>query len=290
MVTFSVGEVEVTEIVETELAFPATQAFGGLGAESGEQALAVLRAGCAGRLFAADGQPLMVFRSHVIRTPSSVIVLDGGWGNGKERRLDPYAHMLDTGYLDALAAAGVHPDEVDYVFCSHLHQDHVGWNTRWVDGAWVPTFRNATYLFVRAELDFWSAVPAGDYGHDSFADSVVPVLRSRRHRWIEPGEHIDEAVRVIPLPGHTPGHCGLHIASGGVEVVFTGDLFHTALQFARPHWHIVTEHDPELGHATRRDFLERYAGSGVRIVTAHLNAPAGGQVVRRADHFGYAPL
>ncbi|MGN9784109.1 MBL fold metallo-hydrolase [Nonomuraea sp. ZG12] len=270
---FQVGAVTVTEIVETRMSVPVTLAFRGLNGENP----ADLRPRFPAALFDQAGDPVLVFRSHVLRTPQSVIVLDTGWGNHKERRLDPYGHLLDTGYLDTMTAAGVDPTDVDYVFCTHLHQDHVGWNTRLVDGAWVPTFPNATYLFVRQEYEHWttSATP-GSYGHDSFIDSVLPVVEAGLHRLVEPGHAIDDTVHVELLPGHTPGHSGLHVTSGTQEAVFTGDLFHIVHQFARPDWHIVVEHDVQQGVATRRAFVDRYTGTGVRVVPAHFNLPAGG--------------
>lgn len=288
MVTFTVGEVGVTEVVENDMTIEMGLAFTGLAGEEAE--LDALREGLPAELFDDAGRPVLIFRSYVLRAPGGVVVLDTCWGNRKERRLDPYAHMLDTGYLAGLAAAGVDPAEVDYVFCTHLHQDHVGWNTRWRDGAWMPTFPNAAYLLVRAEYEHWTTVSAGNYGHDSFADSVQPIVAAGLHRWIEPGAHIDDALRVLPLPGHTPGHCGLHVSSGGEEAVFTGDLFHTAYQFARPDWSIVSEHDTGRGPATRREFMDRHAGSGVRIVPAHFNAPAGGTLARAGDGYGFTLL
>ncbi|WP_113699114.1 MBL fold metallo-hydrolase [Nonomuraea lactucae] len=287
MATFQVGAVSVTEVVETDMPVPVPLAFRGLDGEADR--LDALRDRFPPALFTPKGHPLLVFRSHVLRTPRSVIVLDTCWGNQKERLLDPYAHLLDTGYLDGLAAAGVGPADVDYVFCTHLHQDHVGWNTRLVDGAWVPTFPNATYLFVAAEYDHWTAVPPGAHGHDSFADSVLPVVAAGRHRLVGPGFAIDDAVRVEPLPGHTPGHCGLHVTSGSEEAVFTGDLFHVAYQFARPGWHIVSEHGARRATATREAFLARYADTRVRVVPAHFNLPAGGYLEKRADGYGFAP-
>jgi glyoxylase-like metal-dependent hydrolase (beta-lactamase superfamily II) len=272
MASFQVGAVTVTEIVETQMSVPITLAFRGLAGEDP----AGLRARFPAALFDQAGDPVLVFRSYVLRTPQSLIVLDTCWGNHKERRLDPYAHLLNTGYLDAMTAAGVDPADVDHVFCTHLHQDHVGWNTRLVDGAWVPTFPNATYLFVRSEYEHWTTVSPGSHGHDSFTDSVLPVVEAGLHRLVEPGHAIDDTVHVELLPGHTPGHSGLHVTSGSQEAVFTGDLFHVVHQFARPGWHIVVEHDVPQGAATRKAFVDRYTGTGVRVVPAHFNLPAGG--------------
>ncbi|WP_336206150.1 MBL fold metallo-hydrolase [Nonomuraea sp. LPB2021202275-12-8] len=282
---FQVGAVTVTEIVEMDMPVPVTLAFRGLDDEDPAR----LRSRFPAELFAPSGDPLLIFRSYVLRTPQSLIVLDTCWGNHKERRLDPYAHLLDTGYLTAMAAAGVDAADVDYVFCTHLHQDHVGWNTRLVDGAWVPTFPNATYLFVRSEYEHWTTVSPGSYGHDSFTDSVLPVVEAGRHRLVDPGHAIDDTVRVEPLIGHTPGHSGLHVTSRGEEAVFTGDLFHVAHQFARPDWHIVVEHDVKQAMATRRAFLDTYADSGVRVVPAHFNLAAGGYLEGRGDDCRYVP-
>jgi glyoxylase-like metal-dependent hydrolase (beta-lactamase superfamily II) len=283
---FTLGEVTVMDIVETTMAFPMTQAFVGLDGEG--KSLDALREELPPSLFDEEGTPLMVFRSHVLRTPHNLIVVDTCWGNHKERRLDPYAHMLDTGYLSALSDAGIDPADVDYVFNTHLHQDHVGWNTSWTGKAWQPTFPNATYLLVRSEYEHWTTVPSGHYGHDSFADSITPIVKADRHRFVDPGQAIDDTVRIVPLPGHTPGHCGIHVTSDGQQAVFSGDLFHTAYQFMRPHWRIVSEHAPDEALATRTDFLERYAGTDVRILPAHFNVPEGGHITRHGEHYGFA--
>jgi len=282
---FQVGAVTVIEIVETQMSVPVTLAFRGLAGEDPGD----LRPRFPAVLFDEAGDPVLVFRSYVLRTPQSLIVLDTGWGNHKERLLDPYGHQLDTGYLPAMTAAGVDPAEVTHVFCTHLHQDHVGWNTHLVDGAWVPTFPNAAYLFVRTEYDHTTTLTPGSYGHDAFTDSVLPIVTAGLHRLVNPGHAIDDTVRVEPLPGHTPGHGGLHVTSGGQEAVFTGDLFHVPQQLARPGWHIVVDHDPDQANATRRTFLETYADSGVRVVPAHFNLAAGGHLESRDGTIHYTP-
>lgn len=303
MTAFDIGALTVIEIVENDLSVDMAQAFRGL--DSDEGTLDRLRESLPGSLFDRVGHPLLIFRSYVLRTESAVLILDTCWGNYKERPFAPHAHMLETGYLANMAAAGVEPAEVDYVFCTHLHQDHVGWNTRRNFAAaaadiaaigdsvtWVPTFPNATYLFVREEYEHWASIGPASHDHDAFRDSVEPIVGAGRHRFIEPGHVIDlndAIVRVEPLLGHTPGHCGLHVESRGERAVFSGDLFHVAYQFSRPDWHIAIDHDVAQALATRLNFLDRYADSGTRVVPAHFNAAAGGYIERRESTFGFAP-
>ncbi len=117
--------------------------------------------------------------SWVLRTKHNTILIDSCAGNDKHRPSLPRFHQLKLPFLERLATAGVTPESVDFVLCTHLHADHCGWNTRLLDGRWVPTFPNAKYVFSKAEQDHWAG-PAGRQGFNAgvYADSVLPVVES----------------------------------------------------------------------------------------------------------------
>jgi len=241
----------------------------------------------------ATGHLVMAFHSLVVRTPRHTIVVDTCGGNDKPRPGKPRYDMKSWPYLDRLAAAGVGPEAVDYVMCTHLHVDHVGWNTRLENGRWVPTFPNAKYLFGRAEYDFWEAewrdpgFPDDPYGDDS----VLPVVEAGLAEFIEDDFAFEDAVTLEPTPGHTPGHLCLHIAgtNGGGDAVLSGDLMHHALQCAHPDWNSVFCVDAERSRATRRRFLERYADTGTLVMPAHFPTPTAGRVESaNGDGFRFA--
>ena len=235
----------------------------------------------------ADDRVMMSFHSFVLRTPRHVILVDGCVGNGKERPARPMWHRQDVPYLARLAAAGVAPEEVDFVFCTHLHADHVGWNTRLRDGRWVPTFPNAKYIFARREVEHWERLHrAGEKpNHDSFADSVLPVLEAKQAALVEADHEIEDGLRLEAAYGHTPGTCILHATSRGQHGVFTGDVMHTPVQLADPSLSSRFCSDPAQSAATRRALCERYAGTTSRLFTGHFPAPSAARIVRRGNAF-----
>ena len=236
-----------------------------------------------------SGHLMLAFHSLVVRTGRHTILVDTCGGNDKPRPGKPRYHMKRWPYLEALAQAGVQPEAVDYVLCTHLHVDHVGWNTRLENGRWVPTFPNARYLFGRKEYDFWDAewrseeFPDDPYGDDS----VLPVIEAGLAEFIEDDYAFEDAVTLEPTPGHTPGHLCLHIAGGRRDAVMSGDLMHHALQCAHPDWNSVFCVDPEQSRATRRRFLERCADTGTLVMPAHFPTPTAGRVVGHGDAFRF---
>jgi glyoxylase-like metal-dependent hydrolase (beta-lactamase superfamily II) len=236
------------------------------------------------------GNLVLAFHSLVVRTGRHTILVDTCGGNDKPRPGKPRYDMKRWPYLEALARAGVQPEAVDYVLCTHLHVDHVGWNTRLQNGRWVPTFPNARYLFGRKEYDFWEAAwRAADFPDDPYGeDSVLPVIEAGLAEFIEDDFAFEDAVTLEPTPGHTPGHLCLHIAGGDREAVMSGDLMHHALQCAHPDWNSVFCVDPAQSRATRRRFLERYADTGTLVMPAHFPTPTAGRVESTKDGFRFA--
>jgi len=226
----------------------------------------------------------MPIQAFVVRTPHHTVVVDTCLGNDKQGRVAPDWNLRKGPFLTDLNAAGVTPEAVDFVLCTHLHTDHVGWNTRLIDGKWQPTFPNARYVFNRSEYDFWSQTQDEEQ-KAIFQDSVLPILEAGKAVLVE-GEHeVTEGIRLEPTPGHTPGHCSVHLADRGAEGVITGDMMHHPLQMLEPERCSRFDNDPPLARTTRRAFLERYAERDVPIVGTHFAAPTHGHVLRHKDAF-----
>ena len=220
----------------------------------------------------------------IVRTPRHTVLVDTGVGNDKERGDNPLWNRRTGGLLDDLRAAGVTPEQVDLVLCTHLHVDHVGWNTRLVDGRWLPTFPNARYLLARPEWEHWSADPH-PMNQTVLADSVRPIFDAGLVDLVATDHAVDAAISLEPTPGHTPGHVSVHVRSRGEEAVITGDLVHHPAQFARPHWGAAPDWDRALADRTRRAFMERYADTPVLVIGTHFAEPTAGRLVRDGDAY-----
>ncbi len=232
------------------------------------------------------GKLVLAIQSFLVRTPHHTIVVDTCVGDDKPRSM-PRWNMTRSGrWLQNLAAAGVRPEAVDYVLCTHLHRDHVGWNTRLVDGRWVPTFPNATYLFSRKEFQYWEK-ERDLRPNEGFGDSVLPIVEAGRVQWVSNDFRLDDEVRLESTPGHTPDHVSVRLASKGAEAVITGDLIHTPIQCLEPAWAMRADFDRELARQTRRAFLERCCGTDTLVCATHFPSPSFGRVVRRGDAFWF---
>lgn len=233
-----------------------------------------------------DDRLIMAFHSYVIRTPDKVIVVDTGGGNDKERPAVPLWHHRHGDYLDQLARLGIQPEDVDIVVITHLHIDHVGWNTRLVDGVWVPTFPNAEYLIGRTEYAFWTeaaaAAPAGEvFNHGLLDDSVEPVRTAGQMRLVGENEEIAEGIRLTAAPGHTPGQLMVELSSGGQRAVMTGDTVQHPIQLAYPDWSSAYCADPDVSRDTRCAFVDSVADTDTYILTTHFAEPVVARVARR---------
>jgi glyoxylase-like metal-dependent hydrolase (beta-lactamase superfamily II) len=220
-------------------------------------------------------------QTYIVRTPEHTVLVDTGVGNDKAREENALWHRRRGSYLDDLAAAGVVPEQVDVVVCTHLHVDHVGWNTRLVDGRWVPTFPNATYLFVGEEWEYWRWEK-----DECIRDSVQPVVEAGKAQLVAHDHVIDRWLRFESAPGHTPGHACLRLTTRAGEAVFTGDLMHRVVQVAEPQWSSRFCYDPRAAAATRKAFLERHADSVILVLAAHFPHP--GYVVRHNGGYRFA--
>ncbi len=238
----------------------------------------------------ATGKVVMAMQSYVLRTRHRTILVDACVGNRKERRFHkPWAHRTQTRYLDNLAAIGLAPEDIDFVMCTHLHADHVGWNTRLVDGRWVPTFPNARYLFARTEYEHWIAVNkrGKKYSDGCIDDSVLPVVEAGLAETVADDYEFDDEIGFALTPGHTPGHVAIELDSRGERAVLSGDICHTPLQCREPGWSAVGCSDRAQSAATRRAFLERHCDTATLVMTAHFPSPSVGFVRPRGEAFDW---
>lgn len=237
------------------------------------------------------GYLTMTLQSYLVRTRHHNILVDTCVGDHKTRQ-GPYAppgwHQQTGGVLlRNLSKAGLAPQDIDIVLCTHLHSDHVGWNTQRVDGRWVPTFPNARYIMSARELAHWEAVHRGSpLVH--FEDSVLPVLRAGRATLVANDHALDDEVWLEPTPGHTPDHVSVRLSSQGTGAVITGDMMHSPVQVAEPRWMPRFDHDPELAARTRVAFLERHCEAGTLVCGTHFPSPSFGRVLAHAGRFRFA--
>jgi len=228
---------------------------------------------------------LLTIQSYVVRTPHHTILVDSCVGNHKDLATRPFWNRRsDDGYMTALAAAGLAVEDIDYVMCTHLHVDHVGWNTKLLDGRWVPTFPNARYLFGQKEFAHWEAMQAHT-PTTIFAESVLPVVEAGRVDLVGDDFGLGDHVRLLPTPGHTPGHLAIQFGKGRDAAVMTGDLIHVPLQARYPEMSIKFDTDQAASAVTRRAFLERYCDTETLCCTAHFPSPSAGRIKRWGDGF-----
>lgn len=237
-----------------------------------------------------SGKLVLAVQSYLLRTSRHVVLVDSCVGNGKERRFHaPWSRRASPEWLDRLAALGAAPEDVDFVLCTHLHADHVGWNTRLVDGRWTPTFPNARYVFARTELEYWLALneKGKKYSDGCIDDSVLPVIEAGQAEIVADDHALDDEIRLRPSPGHTPGHVCIELASGGRRAVLSGDVCHTPLQCREPGWSAVGCADRAHSAATRRAFLDAHCETDVLVMTAHFPSPSTGYVRRMGEAFDF---
>ena len=231
---WQVGEIEITRVLEFEAALFEP---GVIHPEASPEIIEQHRTWLEPRLMdPASGLLVFAFHSTIIKTPRATILVDTCSGNDKERPHKPRYHRKKWPYLANLAAAGFATEDIDYVLCTHLHVDHVGWNTRLLGGRWVPTFPNARYLFARQEWEHWRVAELrGRYTTDPYyEDSLLPVMESGQAELVATDYAFDDNVGIDPWPGHTPGHVCVVVRSRQASVVLNGDIMHTALQCAEP--------------------------------------------------------
>ncbi len=239
----------------------------------------------------ASGLIYLSVQSWLLQIGKKKILIDCCCGNNKSRPTRPFWNMLNTPYLDRLAAAGARPDEIDFVMCTHLHHDHVGWNTQLKDGRWVPTFPNARYVFSKPDFDYYhkldSEPGAEPVEFGTFRECVLPIVDAGRADLVTGPHRLNDHLEIIPAPGHSAGHVVFKLESAGQHAMFIGDVFHHLLQVYYPHWNFPKNSDAEQARVSRRMILEQCASSGALVFPGHVGAPFAGRI--EATGTGFVP-
>jgi glyoxylase-like metal-dependent hydrolase (beta-lactamase superfamily II) len=224
----------------------------------------------------------LCFQSWIIRVDGLTALVDPCNGNGRKRGNIPFFDDLDTPYLERLAACGTPAETIDLVFCTHMHNDHCGWNTRQIDGRWVPTFPNATYVFVDAEYARWDTASPNrhpnDFNVSVFDESVRPIVEAGQAKIVSLPYVVSPSLTVEPAVGHTVGHAMLRLECEGATAYFVGDVVHHPVQVFRPDLHFPGCDDLTAAIATRRRLFRRVSEEGAIIFPAHFAAPHHGRV------------
>jgi glyoxylase-like metal-dependent hydrolase (beta-lactamase superfamily II) len=233
------------------------------------------------RFATPDGRMRISFQAFVVKTPARRLMVDTCIGNDRQREFEIFCNM-QTSFLEDLTAAGCPADTIDTVLCTHLHFDHVGWNTRLVNGRWVPTFPKARYLFGRREYEHWQMLKrtGGYHSFDHIVDSIEPIVEAGLADYVEPNHRVTDEIWLEPTPGHTPGHVSVRISSKGHDAVITGDMMHHPIQLAEPDRFGNFDMDKELAARTRRDFITRYENRKALVIGSHFCDPTAGYIVR----------
>ena len=279
---WKVGKVKITKIVELETV-GSTRFILPLATNEEIQKLPWLIP----RFATEEGRLKMSIHSLVVETPSQRIVVDTGLGNNKEGRNVPTWNNRKTLFLETMAAAGFPPDSIDTVLCTHLHVDHVGWNTKLVDGKWVPTFANARYVFGKTEYEHWR-----DHSHEPdraavFNDSVKPIADAGKADLVASDARLGDEITVIPTPGHSPGHMSILIQSEGEQGLLAGDVAHHPCQMAHLDWSSTADSDPVQSVVARRELFSRFADTPTLVIGGHFNA---GHIQRDGAAFKFVAL
>lgn len=228
--------------------------------------------------------------SWVLRVDGLNILVDGCNGNHKTRTI-PFAHNLQTDWLERLGKLGLTPEDVHIVMCTHLHADHVGWNTQLIDGRWVPTFPNARYVFSQKEYDHWRGESAEPMHREAFVDSVLPVIENGQADLV-PSDHvvhkeIGDGIWLDDIGGHSPGLVAVHCERGGGHGIFSGDCFHHPVQLVRPDLHFFADEDGEEAARQRLRLLSEHADTDTVFFPGHFAGNSAGRVLKDGDVFRY---
>ncbi len=278
-----IGAVEVWRILESNAPFltPAE-----LFPNAGPDVNALIEARASGSVDRTTGGLILPIQGFLLKTSNQIVLVDACVGNDKTVDFfTPWHQRSDGRFLAGLTQAGVTPADIDVVLCTHLHVDHVGWNTRLENGQWVPTFPKARYLMPTADLPAHERRPS-----EIYTESLLPVIAAGQAEMVD-GEHeVGDGIRLMPTPGHTDGHVSVVIESGGARAVITGDAIHITAQCWHPDWQFKFDRDGDRAVLSRRHLLETAAAAGMEVLGTHFALPSRGRIVAKGETFTWVPL
>lgn len=283
MLKWKIGDVTITRVVEMELPVPynADSAFL---KQATPEALKLIP-WLAPHFVTPDGSLMLSIHALLVEAPGMKLVVDTCIGNDRPRSL-LQGQMLQTNFLKDIAAAGFGREAVDAVVCTHLHVDHVGWNTMLENGKFVPTFPRARYLIGKKEYEHWNAVDH-DEQQQILNDSVRPIFDAGLAQMVEMDHRISPELRLMPTTGHTPGHVSVVIESKGETAIITGDMMHHPCQIAHPDWSPEFDSDKTVSEATRKAMLKDWADRPILVIGTHFAAPTAGHVMRDGETYRF---
>ncbi len=274
MLSWQIGDVKVSRIVELEIPVPYNEKYSFL-KEAKPDALASMP-WLFPHFVTPEGALVLSIHALLVDAPGLKLVVDTCVGNDKARNL-LRGQSLQTPFLKHLAEAGFGRDAVDVVICTHLHVDHVGWNTMLEGGKWVPTFPKARYLIGRREYEHWSGADDEEQ-KEILADSVQPIFDAGLAQKVEMDHRVSPEIRLTPTTGHTPGHVSVVIESKGQTAVITGDMMHHPCQIGHPEWSPEFDSDKEASRTTRKAMLKDWADQPILVIGTHFSGPTAGHV------------
>jgi glyoxylase-like metal-dependent hydrolase (beta-lactamase superfamily II) len=281
MLGWQIGDVKVTRVVESELPVPHKYSFLKQATPGALQEMPWLYP----HFVTSEGALVLSIHALLVDAPGLKIVVDTCIGNDKPRAL-LRGQKLQTDFLKDIADAGFARERVDMVVCTHLHVDHVGWNTMKDGDKWVPTFPNARYLIGKTEYEHWRKEPEGETA-DIMNDSVTPIFDAGLAQQVEMDHRISPELHLVPTPGHTPGHVSVMIESKGETAVITGDMLHHPCQFGRPDWLSSFDADHQAANARRHTMFEEWADKPILVIGTHFAAPTAGHVKKEGSGYKF---
>jgi glyoxylase-like metal-dependent hydrolase (beta-lactamase superfamily II) len=286
--TFKFGDITIHRVVEQEGPFfNPLEFFPTLKPEVLEENRRWMTEG--GYLDLQNGQLVLCIQSYLVQTPHHTILIDSCVGNHKPRPTRPFWNMMNTDRFEkSLAGTGVSVDQIDFVMCTHLHVDHVGWNTKLENGRWVPTFPKAKYVFADRELAYWTETEKNDPSAAPWiTDSVLPIIAAKRDEVVNSNHQLSDIVRLLPTPGHTIDHYSVQVGRPGQDAVITGDMVHSPLQARYPELGMRVDYSSPQAGESRRTMFSRFCDTSTLICTAHFPSPSSGHLKRWGDGFKF---
>ena len=281
MLSWQIGDVKITRVVESELPVPHKYSFLQQATPDALREMPWLYP----HFVTPEGAMLLSIHALLVDAPGMKLVVDTCIGNDKPRAL-LRGQKLQTKFLEHITEAGFPRETVDAVICTHLHVDHVGWNTMLQDGKWVPTFPNARYLIGKTEYEHWRREPEGETA-EIMNDSVEPIFAAGLARTVEMDHRVSPEIRLVPTPGHTPGHVSVMIESRGETAIVTGDMIHHPCQFGRPDWLSMFDADQAAANARRHKMFSEWADKPYLIIGTHFAAPTAGHIKSDGENYRF---